>query len=95
MANFLGNPVRQKPGPKPGPNSRHKPAAKKTQDIKLAKAEDHYKTLAEAKFAAQRLGMKSESDYKSYRSLDRRLPPGLPKKYASEWKSWEEFFGLR
>lgn len=51
-----------------------------------------YKTLAGAKTAIQRLGIKSCPDYKARHKEDPRLPSSPNNVYADEWISWYHLF---
>jgi hypothetical protein len=55
---------------------------------------DIYPTYAEARAAAQALGIKSQFDYKKRYREAPRLPSGPDKVYASAgWMDWYDFFG--
>ncbi|HBW84773.1 MAG TPA: hypothetical protein DEF79_12105, partial [Gammaproteobacteria bacterium] len=52
-----------------------------------------YATLAEASEAAQRLGFKTQPEYKkSYRN-DPKLPANPDQFYAGDWGDWYSFLG--
>ncbi|MGZ3747931.1 MAG: gamma-mobile-trio integrase GmtZ, partial [Pseudobdellovibrionaceae bacterium] len=50
----------------------------------------HYKTLAEAQIAAQRLGIKTVKEYQARYKQDPQLPSN-PHVFYSEWTSWDYF----
>ena len=54
---------------------------------------EKYRTLAEAKVATRRLGIKSAKEYQKRYRKDPRLPSNLHQTYKSEWTGVSDFFG--
>lgn len=54
---------------------------------------DKYPTLAEAAKATQKLGFKSQKEYKKNYKQDPRLPSNPQEYYKDEWESWLPYLG--
>ena len=54
---------------------------------------DKYPTLAEAANATQKLGFKSQKEYKKNYKQDPRLPSNPQQYYKDEWESWLPYLG--
>ncbi|HAX11138.1 MAG TPA: hypothetical protein DCX68_13975 [Marinobacter hydrocarbonoclasticus] len=52
-----------------------------------------YVTYAEASEAAQRLGLKTNKDYRKGYKQDPKLPAAPQQFYAEDWTDWYDFFG--
>jgi len=52
-----------------------------------------YMTIDEASDAAQKLGIRTKSEYQKNYKKDPRLPANPPRTYSYEWKNWPVFLG--
>jgi sugar phosphate isomerase/epimerase len=52
-----------------------------------------YKTIAEAQYAAQKLGIKTSKEYYLKYKKDPKLPSSPKITYSEDWLTWYDFFG--